>query len=104
MSYFSFLHPLLSRQSTHGGGIMIVVAISISSRLVFSSESIIMLAMELYLSLKVLLCCLHAPPSSSPTYLASVLSTVNSLSTNNDTIIAGDFNLPDINWHNLTTL
>ena len=81
---------------------MIAVSNSISSRLVFSSESIEMLAIELNISPKVLLCFLYVPPSSCPTYLASVLSTINSLSTNNDIIIAGDFNLPDINWHNLT--
>lgn len=81
---------------------MIAVSDSVPSKLAFSSANIEMIAVELCLTPKVLICCLYIPPTSSPVYLQNVLSTLESLSTEYDIIVTGDFNVPDINWHNLS--
>ena len=89
-------------RDTRGGGVMIAVSDLILSKLIFSSDTIEMIAVELYLSPKVLICCLYIPPNCSPTYLENVLIALDSLSADYDVIITGDFNVPDINWCNLT--
>ena len=82
---------------------MIAVSNSILSKLIFSSDSIEMIVVELYLSPKLLVCCLYIHPNSSLTCLEDVLSTLNSLSADHNIIVTGDFNVPDINSHNLST-
>ena len=89
-------------RGSRGGGVMIAVSDSVPSKLSFSSANIEMIAVELCLTLKVLICCLYIPPISSHVYLQNVLSTLESLSTEYDIIFIGDNNVPDINWHNLS--
>ena len=87
---------------TRGGGVLIAVSNAITSRLVFSSDTVEMIAVELEIVPKVTLCCLYVPPASSDQYLLHVLATIDSLCTDNDTILTGDFNAPDINWLNFS--
>ena len=64
---------------TRGGGVLIAVSNAISSRLVHSSDTIELIAVELGLVPKVLLCCLYIPPASSDQYLLHVLDSIDSL-------------------------
>ena len=92
----------LRDRCTRGGGVLIAVSNAISSRLVHSSDTVELIAVELGLVPKVLLCCLYIPPASSDQYLLHVLDSIDSLCTDNDIILTGDFNAPDINWLNLS--
>ena len=66
-----------------------------------SSDTIEMIVDELALVPKVLLSCLYIPPASSEQYLLQVLDFIDSLCTDDDIILTGEFNAPDINWLNL---
>ena len=60
---------------------MFAISDLVPSKLAFSSASIKMIAVDLCLTPKVLICCLYIPPNSSPVYLQDVFSTLESLST-----------------------
>ena len=77
---------------------MIAVSNTIPSKLHFSSTSLELISLELYISPKILLICLYIPPGSIDLYLQEVVDFINSLSTDCDIIITGDLNMPDTNW------
>ena len=57
---------------------------------------------EITLQSNITLICTYFPPSSTDAHYNKLLSTIVSLSDNQDIIIVGDLNLPDINWSTLT--
>ena len=58
---------------TRGGGVLIAVSSAITSRLVYSSDTVEKIVVERELVPKILLCCLYIPPASSDQYLIHVL-------------------------------
>ena len=62
-----------------------------------------MIAVEIEIVPKTTLCCLYIPSASSDKYLLHVLATIDSLCTDNNTILTADFMCTaDINWFNLS--
>ena len=54
-------------------------------------------------NLPLILCTVYVPPNPSDDYNISLLNYLTELcSSSANVIIAGDFNLPDINWFSLT--
>ena len=55
---------------------------------------------EIFLQSEITLICTYLPPTSTDAHYNELLSSITSLSDNQDIIIVGDFNLPDVNWVN----
>ena len=92
-----------SDRPSRGGGAMICVSNSISSRLIASHSDIDLVIVQLLTSPCVILCCVYIPPNCSSSYFCSAISILETILTqHNHVIILGDFNLPDINWSSLT--
>ena len=89
-------------RSSRGGGVMIAVSDHIHSRQISTSSRAEIVIVELALSPKLIICCVYIPPASPDQYLSDILSTLNTLPTDCDLIITGDFNTPHINWNTLT--
>ena len=89
-------------RSSRGGGVMIAVSDRIPSRQISTSSSAEIVIVELALSPKLIICCIYIPPNSPDHYLSDILLTLNTLPTDSDLIITGDFNTPHINWNTLT--
>ena len=77
---------------------MIAVSNTIPSKLHFSSTSLELISVKLYISPKILLICLYISPGCTDVYLQQVLGFINSLPSDYDIIITGDLNMPDTNW------
>ncbi len=93
-------------RGSRGGGVLIGIHKSIPSRLhqnnIAASNEIEQVTIEVLTTPVVVLCCLYIPPNSPQSYLESILHHLNSLSTNENLTIVGDFNITDINWLSLT--
>lgn len=87
---------------SRGGGVLIAVSEKFPSRLISSSSSIEMIVVEIHLPPPIIVCCIYIPPASLESYLQDVLHSLHSLTYIKDTIIVGDFNVPDINWSTLS--
>ena len=60
-----------------------------------------MISVELDLSPKLFITCLYVPPNCSNSYQQEVLNYLSTLDNDNNTILLGDFNIPEINWSTL---
>ena len=88
-------------RESHGGGVLIAINNDIHSRLISIHPVVEMMSIELDVSPKLIIISIYIPPASSDSYQQEVLECISSLSTNNPTILLGDFNAPDINWSTL---
>lgn len=59
---------------------------------------------ELDISPPTFVCCVYIPPSGSCSteYFSEMIQFINTLPNNQDLLLVGDFNAPDINWDRLT--
>lgn len=92
-------------RNSHGGGVFIAVSINIPSRLLFTSSSVELIAIEIYLETNITVCALYIPPTTSATeqYMTDVAATMHDLSLNqNPLLVLGDCNCPDINWNTMS--
>ena len=79
------------------------IAVKISTALV--SNSIEVVSVNLLLRKPITLCCIYIPPCTDDLLLSEVIqyfSTLINSYPRNSLVLVGDFNLPDINWDNLT--
>ena len=53
---------------------------------------------ELYTLPRTLVYCLYNPPGSSDLYNQEIINFIHTLPVENDIILVGDFNVPDVNW------
>ena len=89
------------RQS-RGGGVMVAVCNSLSSR-VLSSPHLEILAVEVSVRFPILICVIYIPPSCNFTYYSEVFHYLDLiLPQHPHSIVIGDFNLPDISWSTLS--
>ena len=88
---------------TRGGGVFIAVSQRISSKLIFISPTIEMIAIELILHRHMIICCIYIPPQSSENYITDVIESLHQLPPNLQLIILGDFNFPEIEWETLNS-
>lgn len=51
---------------------------------------------------KILVCCVYIPPGSDENLINQLLDLINLLPSDNDIILLGDFNVPDVNWDAMT--
>ena len=85
-----------------GGGVLIAVKESILSQICFTSDTIEMIAVNMNISPKLTLACLYIPPNCSTGYQQETLNSLSNLQSNSNTVILGDFNAPDTDWHTHT--
>ena len=91
------------RTNKRGGGVLIAVCSKIRSKLVFTHSFVEIITIELCLSPKCLfLSCVYVPPNCSDTYYLHLLNHLKAQSSFQDTVIVGDFNVPDTNWTTLS--
>ena len=79
------------------------IAVKISTALI--SNSIEVVSVNLLLKKPITLCCIYIPPCTADVLLSEVIqyfSTLIDSYPRNSLVLVGDFNLPDINWDNLT--
>ena len=81
---------------------MIAISNNVTSKIILSHKSLESIAVEIDISPKTLIVCLYVPPSCTEEYQQDATEYINSLSSNHDIIILGDFNAPDIDWSSLT--
>ena len=96
-------------RSTRGGGVLIATKSSIPVSVVHSdplNNALEILTVRLNLSKPVTLSCVYISPNPSDSYMYDLISNLTQVIQSNpstDIIITGDFNLPEINWDNLST-
>ena len=84
-------------RGTRGGGVLLAVNLSISSKIVSCPDDIEAIVIELFTQHPIKLCLVYNPPNTGLLYLISFLSHI--MQTDGNVIILGDFNTPDIDWH-----
>ena len=89
-------------RSSRGGGILVAIRNDLPSVTTSKHQSIKLISVELHLSPKIQIVCIYIPPNCNDDYQQEVLRSINSLNTDCDTILVGDFNCPDINWSTLS--
>jgi Reverse transcriptase (RNA-dependent DNA polymerase)/Endonuclease-reverse transcriptase len=99
----------LSSHKSNGGGVLIAIDRDYKSeRLLIGGESIEQIWVKLTVSKKnYLLCCVYLPPDCSidsyHTHIKSVETCFNSSNVNDNILICGDFNLPNVSWSQVDT-
>ena len=89
-------------RETRGGGVLIAIHDSISSKQLHSPADLELITVEISLGRPLLLCAVYLPPKSSPEITHKVVAYLDSIASTSRVIILGDFNLPDISWPLLT--
>ena len=90
-------------RTTRGGGVLVAISNSITSRkLLLNPRHAEIVAVELDLRPKLILCCVYVAPASSEVVFIDTLTALRSLPVNCDIVVAGDFNAPDINWNTMS--
>ena len=92
----------------HGGGVLIAVKGTIASSHVFVAPDVELIAVKASLSSNktIIIICCYIPPHSTTSYVTLVVNYISCLTTqypNNDFIILGDLNHPEIEWDSLTS-
>lgn len=85
-------------RDSRGGGVLLAVTDRLFSKLITVdafSESIIV---QVFLPQPIFLCVAYVPPQSSTSYLSSLFHYISTLCIDNNLILLGDFNSPDICW------
>ena len=59
------------------------------------------ITVEIYYKITLTICLVYIPPNASVNQYACLFSYLEGLNTQDDVIMIGDFNLPDINWPSL---
>ena len=77
---------------------MIAISDRIPSRIIHVAQSVELLEPQH----KINFCCTYIPPNSNDSYIHEIVSCLTSLPKSIQTIVAGDFNMPDIDWNQLT--
>ena len=89
-------------RSSRGGGVAIFVRLSLCARLLSFPAGFECIVVELPVS-HLVFSCIYLPPSPDSDVLQSMFTYLNHLSPAHTHFIAGDFNMPDINWESLTS-
>ena len=88
-------------RTSRGGGVLVAIKNTISSRLVQSPLNLELIAVELF-EINYLVFVVYLPPNIDIILLKETISFIKQYcSSNHNVIIIGDFNLPDINWLSL---
>ena len=88
-------------RTSRGGGVLVAIKNTISSRLVQSPLNLELSAVEL-IEINYLVFVVYLPPNIDIILLKETISFIKQYySSNRNVIIIGDFNLPDINWLSL---
>ncbi len=90
-------------RDSRGGGVFLAVHNSIPSRLIPSPPSLEVVAVEILLPHPVVLSVTYIPPGAPVSSISSTIHFLSNLVNQHNTILLGDFNLPDINWENLSS-
>ena len=88
-------------RKSRGGGVLIAINNDIPSQLITTHPLIEMISIELDLSPHLFITCLYIPPNCSDSYQQEVLNYLSTLNKDDNTILLGDFNIPDTNWSTL---
>ena len=84
-------------RSSRGGGVMIAVDSSISSKLLQTPEGVEIITINLC-ELDLTMCALYIPLNASTEYHTNLYDYLSSLCSLKNIMILGDFNSPDIDW------
>ena len=82
---------------SRGGGVMMAVHFSISSKPISSPDTLELIVVEMK-QISCTVCTVYVPPNSDLEYMSSLVSFLSTLSSSTNLIVMGDFNSPDINW------
>lgn len=86
-------------QDTRGGGMMLAIHESLQSKLLTSPSNLEILTVQVFCgATAVTMCVVSTPPNRDAAYCDDLLVYLKFISQSGNTIILGDFNLPDINW------
>ena len=91
------------RPYSRGGGVMIAVASVFNSFLVFQSRSSEFIAIKILSSPPLVIACAYVPPLSNSTTFVDIISSCHQvIDSSCHFLLAGDFNLPSVNWRSLS--
>lgn len=85
-------------RGSRGGGVLVGVSDTVKSCLFACNDFVELIVVKVFASPIFLLCCLYIPPGCSVEYLQNVICALSLLPNDEDVIITGDFNVPDMNW------
>ena len=83
-------------------GVLLVIDDCIPSRTLSSPASLEVLTVEILLPRSIVLSLVYIPPNSNSDYINRLTDYLSCVMCDHELIILGDFNLPDINWSNLS--
>ena len=86
----------------NGRGYILKVKLSSCTSSLLSSHDTIQ-GISVLISPSLAITCIYVLPASDFSYHLTLLNLVNSLSSENNHLIVGDFNLPDIDWDSMST-
>ena len=87
---------------TRGGGVLLAVHNSLPSFKCQSPHDLEVVTVEMKVKSAFIICVVYIPPNSSDSYYTVLFQYLDTLLASHQTIILGDFNLPDICWSTLS--
>jgi hypothetical protein len=89
-------------RGSRGGGVLLAVSDCIPSSLIATPPGLESVAVLIHLASPVVVCLVYLPPSTTPLMFSSLLTFLSTISADYETIVLGDFNMPDIDWGTLS--
>ncbi len=88
-------------RNSRGGGVLLAIHKSIPTNLIPSPPNLEIIVVEL-IQAKCIVCSVYLPPTVNLSTFTDTLSFLSHLASDQNILIIGDFNLPDINWSTLS--
>ena len=88
-------------RNSRGGGVMIAISNKIHSELMTIDSDLEVLSVKIGTHSSFVLCIVYMPPNSNLDQYQKLFNYLTVLE-NDNSVVIGDFNLPDINWNTLS--
>ena len=92
-------------RKSRGGGVFIATKNNIRTSIISIPNHLEIVSLHLYLHIPLTLCCIYVPPNPDSPYITDLITYLSDIMSShcNDTILLGDFNMPDIDWSTLSS-
>jgi len=92
-------------RKSRGGGVFIATKNNIHTSIISIPNHLEIVSLHLHLHIPLTLCCIYVPPNPDSPHITDLITYLSDIMSShcNDTILLGDFNMPDIDWSTLSS-
>ena len=89
-------------RKSRGGGVLIATKNNIRATVISKPDHLELVSLLLHLHIPLTLCCTYISPNPDSSHITNLIAHLSDL-VSNDTILLGDFNMPEIDWSTLSS-